>query len=153
MSYTPCELLNRPAQPVLSIRTHTSVKNLPAVVGQSFGAIAQYLGQLGQAPTGAPFAAYYNMDMENLDVELGYPVAKKVPGQGNIQPSEIPGGKAGACVYTGPYDQMPPAYEALTTWMKAQGHEATGVSYEFYLNAPDVVPPDALQTQIVFPIK
>jgi effector-binding domain-containing protein len=152
MTYT-CALIDRPAQPVLSIRTHTAVKNLPALVGQSYGAIAQYLGQLGQAPAGAPFAAYYNMDMENLDVEIGFPVATRLPGQGNIQPSEIPGGKAGACLYTGPYDKMPPAYEALTAWMKAQGHEATGVAYEIYLNDPQQVPPEAIQTQIVFPIK
>jgi effector-binding domain-containing protein len=148
-----CELIDRPAQPVLSIRTHSSVQNLPAILGQSYGAIMQYLSQLGQPPAGAPFVAYFNMDMENLDIEVGFPVAKKWPGQGNIQASEIPGGKVGTCLYTGPYDKMAPAYEALTKWMKAQGHEATGIAYEIYLDDPQQVSPEALQTQIVFPIK
>jgi effector-binding domain-containing protein len=152
MSYT-CELIDRPAQPTLSIRTHSSVQNLPATLGPAWGAIAQHLGQLGQSPAGAPFVAYYTMDMENLDIEIGFPVAKKLTGQGNIQASEIPAGKAGTCLYTGPYDKMVPAYEALTQWMKAKGYEPTGVAYEVYLNDPQQVPPEALQTQIVFPLK
>lgn len=152
MSYT-CELIDRPAQPTLSIRTHTAVQNLPATLGPAWGTIAQHLSQLGHAPTGAPFVAYYNMDMENLDIEIGFPVAKKLAGQGNIQASEIPAGKAGTCLYTGPYDKMVPAYEALTQWMKAKGYEPTGVAYEVYLNDPQQVPPEALQTQIMFPLK
>ena len=92
MTYN-CELLERSAQPVLSIRTHATVQNLPQVLGQSYGAIAQYLGQIGQQPAGAPFAAYYNLDMQNLDLEIGFPVAGQVAGQGEIQTSEIPGGK------------------------------------------------------------
>jgi len=34
-------------------------------------AIAQYLGEQGQQPAGAPFEDYYNMDMQYLDVEIG----------------------------------------------------------------------------------
>ena len=152
MSY-PCEIIDHPAQRVLSIRTHAAMQDLPAVIGQSFGAVAQYLGQLGQPPAGAPVVGYYNMDMQNLDLEIGYPVARKLPGQGNIQPSEMSGGKAAACLYTGPYDKIQLAYQALTEWMQAHGHEGTGVCYEVYLNDPAQVPPEALQTQIMFLIK
>ena len=147
-----CALLDRPAQPVLSIRTRVAVQGLPAQMGQAFGAVAQYLGQLGQPPAGAPFAAYYNMDMQNLDVELGFPVAAPLPGKGNIQAGEIPGGKAAACLFTGPYDQLKTAYDALTAWVQARGYQTTGVAYEVYLNDPQTVPPAALQTQIVFPL-
>jgi effector-binding domain-containing protein len=150
---SPCEVIDRPAQTVLSIRTHTAMQNLPAILGQAYGAIGQYLGQLRQPPAGAPFVFYYNMDMQNLDVEIGFPVAAKLPGQGNIQPNEIPGGKAAVCLYTGPYNQMEPAYGALMQWMADQGYESAGTGMEVYLNDPQQVPPEALQTQIVFPIK
>ena len=152
MSYN-CELLERPAQPVLSIRTHAAVQNLPQVLGQSYGAIAQYLGQIGQQPAGAPFVAYYNMDMQNLDIEIGFPVAGQVSGQGEIQAGEIPGGKLLTCLHIGPYDKSTAAYEAMQQWLDANACEATGVAYEFYLNDPTVTPPDALQTQILFPLK
>ncbi len=147
------ELIERPVQPVLSIRTRAAVQNLPQVTGQAYGAIAQYLGQMGQHPAGAPYVAYYNMDMQNLDIEIGFPASGKVPGRDNIQASQLPGGKAVSCLYVGPYDQCGAAYEAMTQWMQSHGVEASGVTYEFYLNDPAVTPPEALQTQIVMPVK
>jgi effector-binding domain-containing protein len=152
MSYK-CEVIDRPTQLALTIRTHAAVQDLPAVLGQAYGAIGQYLSQIGQMAAGAPFVAYYNMDMQNLDIEIGYPVAQKLPGQGNIQPSMTVGGKAAACLHIGPYDKIQLAYEALMQWMQAQGYEGSGVCYEVYLNDPAQTPPEALQTQVVFLLK
>jgi effector-binding domain-containing protein len=152
MSYQ-CELLNRPSQPVLAIRTRAAVQDLPQTMGQALGAIAQYLGQRGEQPAGPPYAAYYNMDMQNLDVEIGFPVGLALPGQGNIQPGQIPAGPAVACLHVGPYDQVHKAYDALMQWLRANGREATGVAYEVYLNDPTDTPPAALQTQVVMPLR
>jgi len=74
-----CELKEQPAQPILSVRTMTSVHELPQELGRIYGAIATYLAEIGEQPSGAPFAAYYNMDMDNLDVEIGFPVARPLP--------------------------------------------------------------------------
>ena len=41
--------------------------------------IAQYLAEQSEQPAGAPFVAYYNMDMQNLDVEIGFPVTACLP--------------------------------------------------------------------------
>jgi effector-binding domain-containing protein len=148
-----CEAIHQPAQPVLSIRTRTSVDKLPGLVGQSYAAIMGYLAELGEQPAGVPFAAYYNMDLQDLDTELGFPVAQELAGKGEIQPGMIPAGLAASCLYTGPYDQMGMAYEALTQWVKDNGCEATGISYEHYINSPMDCPPEELQTRIVFPLK
>lgn len=148
-----CELIERSAQPVLSIRARAAVQNLPQVLGQAYDAIAQYLAQLGQQPAGAPFTAYYNMDMQDLDLEIGFPVASSLPGKDSIQAGEIPGGQGVSCLHVGPYDKVAAAYEAAERWMQANDHEATGVAYEFYLNDPGQTPPDALQTQILLPLK
>jgi len=148
-----CELIERPAQTTLTIRTRSAVQDLPKVLPQCYKSIGEYLGQIGQAPGGPPFVAYYNMDMQNLDIEVGMPVAGKLPGKGDIQPSSMPAGKAAACVVVGPYSDLPKGYEALGEWMKAQGLEMTGACYEVYLNDPMEVPPEALETQIVMPVK
>lgn len=152
LSY-PCEVKEQAAQPTLTIRTRTSVQNLPQALGQAYGAIAQYLGELGQPLAGPPFTAYFNMDMQNLDVEIGFPVAKPLPARDNIQASEIPGGKVATCLYTGPYSDIALAYTALSKWMTEHGYEATGVAYEMYLNDPQQTPPQELKTQILFPLK
>ena len=154
MSYK-FEVINHPAQRVLSIRTHAAMQDLPVVLPKSFDAVAHYICDLGQQPTGAPVVAYYSSDpeMQHMDIEIGYPVEQELPGQGNIQLSELSGGKAASCLYVGPYDQLRSAYEAIMQWMQAQGHEATGVCYEIYLNDPEQTAPEALETQIVFLLK
>ena len=152
MSYN-CELVEQSPQPTLSIRTTTSIKNLPQELGKAYQAIGQYLGQLGEQPTGAPYAAYFNFDMNNIDVEIGFPISKSLPDKEGIKATALPGGKIARCLYTGPYKEIEPAYNALTAWVKENGYEATGVAYEFYLNDPGEVSPSELMTQVVFPLK
>ncbi|KAA3657756.1 MAG: AraC family transcriptional regulator [Chloroflexi bacterium] len=152
MSYN-CEVKEQPAQPVLSIRTRTPVQQLPQVLGEVYGKIGQYLGERQQPPAGAPFAAYYNMDIEDLDVEIGFPVATKLAGKDDIQANEIPEGHIASCLHVGPYNEVGPAYKALTQYVKEQGFEPTGIAYEFYLNDPMENPPEALQTQVLFTLK
>ncbi|MFC1935810.1 GyrI-like domain-containing protein [Chloroflexota bacterium] len=148
-----CETKEQAAEPALSIRTTTQVQNLPRIMGETYCAIAQYLGELGEQPAGPPFAVYYNMDMQNLDVEAGFPVSKRIPGKDDIQASETPGGKVATCLHTGPYGGLEPAYNALLQWIKANGYEATGVAYETYLNDPGQTPSHKLKTQIAFLLK
>jgi effector-binding domain-containing protein len=122
-------------------------------MGEAYGAIAQYLGELGACPAGPPFVAYYNEDMQDLDIEIGFPVAQELAARGDIQPGEIPGGKVATCLYTGPYSGIALAYEALSQWMNQNSYQPTGVAYEIYLSDPDETPPEELQTQIAFPLR
>lgn len=148
-----CEVVERSPQPTLSIRTRTSVQKLPQVLGQVYGAIARHLAILGEQPAGPPFSAYYNMDMQNLDVEIGFPVSRTLHGKDDIQAGEIPGGKVATCLHVGPYTEIESAYNALSQWMEENGYEAAGVAYESYLNDPAQMPPQELKTQIAFPLK
>lgn len=149
-----CEILDQPSQPTLSARTTTSVQGLQQFLGEAYGAVMQYLAELGEQPVGAPFAAYYNMDMEKLEVEAGFPVSRAVPARGTVEPGEMPAGNYASCVYTGPYHEIGPgAYEALSRFVAESGYEATGVAYEVYLNDPSETPPEQLQTQVLFPLR
>jgi effector-binding domain-containing protein len=113
----------------------------------------QHLGELGESPAGAPFVVYYNMDMQDLDVEAGYPVSQALTGKAEVQAGNLPAGMVATCDYSGPITEMGPAYEVLTQWIKDNSYEATGVVYEFYLNDPAETLPQHLRTQIVFPLK
>jgi len=148
-----CEMREQPAQPVLVVRATTSARELKSVLGQGFGAVARYLGGLGEAPAGPPFVAYHNDDMEHLDLEIGFPVSRPLPGTDDIQAGEIPGGQQAICTFVGPYTEISAAYDTLSRWLRERRLEPTGVVYEFYLNDPAVTPPEQLQTQIVFPLK
>jgi effector-binding domain-containing protein len=148
-----CNVREQPAQPILAIRLTTAVEQLPQEMGRAFGAIAAYLSEVSQAPAGPPYAAYYNMDMQHLDVEMGFPTAARLPGRGEIVSGEIAGGRKASCVHVGPYDKMNVAYDALTRFVQERGDTPTGVAYEFYLNDPTQTPAAELQTLVVFPLK
>ena len=152
MNY-PCAIKEQKEQPFLAIRVRTPVSDLPAKLGESYGAIMGYLGDLGRQPASMPFSAYYNQDMQDLDVEIGIPTAEILPGSGNIYGAEIPAGKVAECVYTGPYSQMEPAYQQLAEFVAQQGVEVTGIAYEMYIDDPGVTPESELRTSIIFPLK
>lgn len=148
-----CEIIQQGLQPVILIRTHAAVQDMAQVIGQSFAKLGQYLSAANEDPSGPPFVAYHNMDMSNLEIEIGFPVAKSLPGQGEVKPGELPAGRYAACLHSGPYQELGKAYDALTNWVAEQGLEPTGVAYEYYLNDPEVTAPEALQTRIVFPLR
>lgn len=146
-------LQEKEAQPAISIRTRSAVGDLPQVLGTAFEAIMKYLGEINAAPAGAPFVAYYNMDMQDLDIEIGFPVAAKLTGKDEMQASEIPAGKRLSCMYKGPYSQMEATYNAIMEWIAANGHTWIGVSYEIYYNSPVDTPESELLTEIVLMLK
>jgi len=153
MNESQIQVVETAAQPVLHIKTVTPVGNLPQELGKAFRAIMQYLGELDEQPTDVPFTAYYNMDMERLEVDIGFPVSKALPGRGDIVAGEIPAGKKVTRMYKGPYREMEPVYDALARYMQENGHEPSGVVYEFYYNSPMEVEESELLTKIVFLLK
>jgi effector-binding domain-containing protein len=148
-----CSVQEETPQSSLVVRARTTVQDLPRLVGESYGRIAGYLAELGETPAGPRFAAYHNADMQDLDVEIGFPVGRALPGKAGIQAGMIPGGRMARCLYTGPYPEVAGAYRELGAWIEAQGFEAHGSSYEMYLNDPATTPPEALQTLILMPLK
>ena len=148
-----CEVKEQTSQPTLAVRTRTSVAKLPEVMGQTYGTIAQYLGSLGEQPAGPPFAAYHNMDMSNLDVEIGFPVTTAAEGSGRVKAGKLPGGKAAVILHVGPYEKIEEAYNRLTAFVKEKELEPESFCYEFYLNDPAETPPEELKTEIYFPVK
>ena len=147
------EVLEVDPRPVLAIRVRTAFEGIPQKLRESYGAIGHYLGELGEAMISAPYTAYYNMDMQDLDMEVGLQVSRELPGRSQIQAGHIPGGKAASAIHTGPYRAMEPTYQALAEWMAKNGLEPTGVAYDFYIDDPAEVSQKEIWTQIYFPLK
>ena len=147
------ELKEQGVQPVLSVRKTTAVENLPREIGKAYDSIIRYMNEIGERPVDVPFTAYYNMDMENLDVEMGFPVSKQLEGKGEIKAGVISAGKYVECMYKGPYAECAPVYDAMNKWIAEKGFEAIGTSYEFYYNSTADVPESELLTKIMFPLK
>ncbi len=145
-------IVQRDEQPVLSIRTKTGMRDLPDTILNGLATVGRFMADQNILPSGPAFVAYYNLDLHDSTVEIGFPVSKTLPGDDEVQCRIIPGGTAGMCLYIGPYQELAVAYQQLNAYIEAQGRGPTGVSYEFYLNNPAVTPPDELETQIIFPL-
>lgn len=146
------ELSDSPVQPTMAIRTRTSVTDLPRTLAKIYPAIAQHIIQIGEQLAGPGYTAYYNMDMNDLDIEAGFITTKTLPGQGEIFASQIPAGKQVSCMYKGTYTQMALVYDAMNEWMAKNNYVPTGIVYELYYNSPGEVPETELLTKIVFPV-
>jgi effector-binding domain-containing protein len=143
-----CELRELLPAPALTIRTRTAASSISSLFREGFSEIAALLAGQGMAPAGPSFALYYNMDMEDLDVEFGFPAPGAATGGGRVVQSGTPYGKAVTTLYIGPYEEIGPVYEALMQWIDTNGLVPSGMAYEVYLNDPAVTPPEILKTQV-----
>ena len=95
------EVVERKFQPTLCVRTFTSVEKLPELIGNSYQRIMSYMEQMGEEMDGEPYVGYFSLDMQHMDVEIGIPVDKVLPGMDDISPGELPVGP----VVTGLYKE------------------------------------------------
>lgn len=145
-------LLEQAEQPILSIRARSAVTGLPRLIGESYGRIAACLGKQGAQMSDVPLVIYHNMDMQDLDVEMAFPVARPLPGGDGVGASALPAGRSVCCMYLGPYTALEPVYAEMAAWLQAQGLTPLPLSYEYYYNGPDC-PEEMLLTKIVMPVK
>ena len=145
------EILHKREQPTLFIRIRARVEDLPARIGENYGKLSAYLKAMGECLAEVPYVAYYNMDMQDLDVEIGFPVNKTLPENGEIKTGFISAGKVAFCMYRGAYAEMEQAYHEMAIWLKDNNLRAVGTAYEHYYNGPGF-PESELLTMIVMPL-
>ncbi len=139
-----------PQQPALSISKKIPATEIPSVVGAAFGKIENYLKEIGEVPAGPPYIAYFNDDMESLDMEIGLPVNHPVLGLNQIEANKTIGGRVASCIYKGPYSEIGEAYGELTQFVKGKGLKTKGIACEIYLNDPAETLPEELLTKVMF---
>ena len=147
-----CELVTREMAHSVIIRTRCSVEQLPKLLGTAYQRIGAHLASKQVAPGGPPYVGYHNEDMQDLDLEIGFPVLEAVESQGEFEAGMIPGGQYATTLHIGSYAGIESSYKRLTDWIESQSLQPTGSCYEIYLSDPADTAEDALQTLILFPL-
>jgi effector-binding domain-containing protein len=153
------QLAQRNAQNTVGIRTQVPHEQLPIVIPQFIDEVMAWLGTQGVEPDGAPFIRYYVIDMDaELDIEVGWPVATALEGNGHIQAGVLPAGCYAALVYRGVENGIK-GNGTLIEWAEGNGvkwdrwddekGDAFRARVEFFLTDPDEEPdPSKWETEV-----
>lgn len=136
----------------LMIRKTTSIQDMPTVLGQCFQEIIQYVMESGAAEPVESFVIYHNMDMSNLEIDVGFTVTESQPGREHIISSSIPAGQYAVALHVGPYETLNVTYEELTRFVGERRLTVDSWVYEVYLNNPMDNPDEPAKTMIYFPL-
>ena len=154
------ELTPRPSVAVRMQQPMTEL-NLAALFDTHLPNIADQIANLGGTPTGPPYGRYHRFGPDQVDVEIGIPVAAPVANlrplaecePGEMGSSELPGGEAAVLIHRGSYDSLSGAYDGLHDWIHAQGRDEGSGPWESYVDDPsEVSDPSQLRTEVVWPL-
>jgi effector-binding domain-containing protein len=157
------KLENRPAQHYAVIHVQEPIP-FGKIVQPLHQEVNAWLAAKGLAPSGAPIIRYVTTDMANkLDLEIGWPVAVPVSGDGRVIGITLPAGRYATLMYTGPYagKGLYDATVALLEWAEKNNIpwrksvidnvEHWEARFESYITDPAQEPdPQKWQTELVF---
>lgn len=144
-----------PAATIASVEAQVDLKSIGSAMGEGFGAIMGVLGPAGATPAGAPFVMYHDVIDEETTgkIEMCIPVAAGFESTDRVKSKQLPGGPAASTIHKGAYDEIAPAYHAVSQWMATNGFEPAAPPCEVYLNDPTEVPVSEQMTEVVWGIR
>ena len=74
------------------------------------------------------------------------------PRLGRAKPFEIPAATCAWTLHRGSYDELGLAHHALFAWAQERGHDTRAAVREIYLNSPNEVAEEALETEVLLPL-
>ena len=132
---TEFALIDRAEQPCVAVKERTPVAQLPALIGSAFPKLGAYVAGEGLEPAGIPYVRFLDMgDMDNLLVEVGFPLARPLPGAGDVVAGSIPAGRYVTFMFLGPNEDMEPVYQEMEAWLAQRGLVSSGQCIEQYYN-------------------
>lgn len=144
----------RELAPVLALvhRTPVTMATVGDGIGGAFRVLVEHAGATGAQWAGPPFVLYPEACEGEFEVAVCMPVVPGAESGEHAVVEEVPGGLCASTLHVGPYAEIGRAYTAVQKWMTDNGRRPAGMVREVYLNDPEAVPPEQLQTEIDWPI-
>lgn len=156
-------IVERAAQPYVAIRKQVAIP-FDAVIGPTMDAMFTAVKVKSLEVVGPAFFKYNIVNMPELEIEFGVPVAAPAGSDGELIGGTLPAGRYAQTTYWGHYDNLMDVNAILIGWAREKGlaWDATTGSdgdhfaarLEIYPNNPDEEPdPNKWETTLAIKIK
>ena len=136
-----------------SVRETVLRDSVTEALGRSFQAVRESLAKQGVDASGSLFARWHAFG-DKVDVEAGLMVSAPIQPDGEVKPSELPGGPAAIAIHAGPYEGLKATYDAVEAWLARTERTKSGGPWEIYLTDPSAEPDSTRWlTEIIYPIE
>lgn len=139
------ELSTSEAQHAAVLTAQVEHTGIPALIGRAFGQTMSAMQAQGIHPVGPPFARY-EMAGSDFIIDAGFPCSQPIVETAEVHDIELPAGPVATTMHVGAYDTLVNAYNALESWMTANGYAPAGGPWEVYLDGPEVAEPRTIVT-------
>ncbi len=127
--------------------------SIDSALRDSFTMVAGFIKANNLTAAGPPMAVQTKLDNDKMSFRAGIPYAGATPAtQIAVKTGKTPSGLALKVIATGSRDDLKPIYARIEAYMLAHRLEASGGSWEVYIDDPASVDP-ARRTAIYYPIK
>ena len=156
-------IVERTAQPYVAIRKRVTIP-FGEVIGPTMDAMFSAVKAKSLQPVGPAFFKYNIVNMPDLEIEFGVPVAVPVASDGQLIGGMLPAGRYAQTTYWGHYDNLMDVNAVLIGWAREKGivWDATSGSdgdhfaarFEIYPNSPEEEPdPNKWETTVAIKVK
>jgi effector-binding domain-containing protein len=139
---------------VATVRSIVDPEDVPAFMADALGVIVIALHEAGLRPAGPPFARYFSMSPEGLDVATGFPIAEPFFGAEVVHAGALPAGPAAVTTYVGPFEGLEAAWTAFRARIDELGRRRSADPWEVYVVGPGSGVDEAeWRTELVWPLE
>ena len=124
-------------------------------IGRLYEELSEYFKQQGVKPNNYCAGIWHELEYKESDVdgEAVISLSAEIIGNERIKIYELPTVETMAClVHNGSYNSMNPAYNALLSWIEANGYKIIGSNREIYIVGGNELDNDSFVTEIQFPV-
>ena len=152
MTNVNIETVELTSQPAMVVCRRVAITDFGEALAGIFPRVFRHIAEAGQQPAGMPFMRYFSMDGVACDIAAGMPVSEPIPGAGDIEPHELPGGKALTALHVGPYEGVGSVWMQVMQRARELGSTAKFGGWDVYTNDPGEVAPEERETRIYLPL-
>jgi AraC family transcriptional regulator len=156
---------------VAAIRSVVAPEDFADFMSDALSLVSTTLREAGIPPAGPPFARYFAMGPDGLDIAAGFPVAEPYLGVSGalplsepgfeavsssviVHPDELPAGPAAVATHVGSYQRLEATWNWLRERVDALGRELGEDPWEVYFIGPGSGVDEAeWRTELVWPLR